>query len=188
VLKKKPFLLLFLIIFSLFFCSVGIDAKKALIKDVMITNDVSHLLLYARVSGCFTEKIDRAVYAGVPTTFTILVDVFREDDGQPDKRLSRIKVQHTIKYDNIKKIFNVSVDGQKSWVSFTNYNHAKQMMADINALPVMVLNKLDKNHFYYLKLKVELRKVKLPLHLEYLLFFVSFWDIETDWHVERFFY
>ena len=36
----------------------------------------------------------------------------------------------------------------------------------------------------YLRIKTELEPVKLPLHLEYLMFFVSLWDFETDWHVE----
>jgi len=36
----------------------------------------------------------------------------------------------------------------------------------------------------YLRIKAELDPIKLPLHLEYLFFFVSLWDFETDWHVE----
>jgi hypothetical protein len=154
----------------------------------MVTNDPVHLILYARVSGCFTEKIEKAVFAGVPTTFTILVDLFKEYPWRPDEKLSSVRVQHTIKYDNVKKVFNVSVDDQKSWVGFSTFNNAKQMMTDVNALSVTKLSNLDKNNYYYLKLKVELRKIRLPLHLEYLFFFVSFWDVETDWHVERFFY
>jgi hypothetical protein len=159
-----------------------------MIKDIIVTNDPIHLLLYARASGCFTEKIEKAVFAGVPTTFTILVDLFKEHPRRPDEKLLSMKVQHTIKYDNVKKIFNVSVDDQKNWTSFSNFNNAKQMMTDVNALPVTALSKLDKNNYYYVKLKVEIRKIRLPLHLEYLFFFLSFWDVETDWSAERFFY
>ena len=186
--NKKPYLLTYLMIFCLFFCPFELNAKKALIKDIMVTNDPVHLLLYARMSGCFTEKIDKAVFAGVPTTLTVFVDLFKENSGRRDEKLSGLKVQHTIKYDNVKKIFNVSVNNQKNWVSFSNFNNAKQMMSDVNALPVTALSKLAKNNYYYLKLKVEVRKIRLPLHLEYLFFFVSFWDVETDWYVERFFY
>ena len=188
MLNKKPYLLTYIIVFCLFFFPFELHAKKAVIKDIIVTNDTIYLLLYARMSGCFTEKIEKAIFAGVPTTFTVLVDLFKEHPWQPDENLSSLKIQHTIKYDNVKKIFNVSVDDQKNWVGFSDFNNAKQMMADINALPVAVLKNLGKNNYYYLKLKGELRKVRLPLHLEYLFFFVSFWDIETDWYVERFFY
>jgi hypothetical protein len=36
----------------------------------------------------------------------------------------------------------------------------------------------------YFQIKAELDPVRLPLHLEYLFFFVSLWDFETDWHHE----
>jgi hypothetical protein len=188
VLHKKPYLLTYILVLFLFLFSVELHAKKAEIKDIMITNDPVHLLLYARMSNCFTEDIEAAVLAGVPTTFTFSVDLFKERSWRWDENLISLKIQHTIKYDNVKKIFNVSIDGQKNWVNFSGFNNAKQMMADINAFPVTILKNLDKNNHYYVKLKGQLRKVRLPFHLEYLFFFVSLWDIETDWYIERFFY
>ena len=36
--------------------------------------------------------------------------------------------------------------------------------------------------------KAELEKVRLPLYLHYVLFFVSLWDFETDWFTIDFIY
>jgi len=36
----------------------------------------------------------------------------------------------------------------------------------------------------YLRIKAALDPVRLPLHSEYLFFFVSLWDFKTDWHIE----
>ena len=35
---------------------------------------------------------------------------------------------------------------------------------------------------YRLRVKAELNKVRLPFYLHYVLFFVSLWDFETEWH------
>jgi len=39
-----------------------------------------------------------------------------------------------------------------------------------------------------LRVKAELEKVRLPLYLHYVLFFVSLWDFETDWYTVDFIY
>jgi hypothetical protein len=41
---------------------------------------------------------------------------------------------------------------------------------------------------YYLKMRVKIDKVRLPLHMEYVFFFVSFWDFETAWYKQSFSY
>jgi hypothetical protein len=61
-------------------------------------------------------------------------------------------------------------------------------MADLNGVPIVPLKALRKNASYYVQSKVKLDKVRLPLHLEYLFFFVSLWDFETDWFREGFSY
>ena len=45
-----------------------------------------------------------------------------------------------------------------------------------------------KNKTYYILIKAKLERVKLPFSMEYLFFFVSLWDFETDWYREGFFY
>ena len=50
------------------------------------------------------------------------------------------------------------------------------------------LKALKRNEYYYVQIKAKLDKVRLPLHMEYVFFFVSLWDFETDWYREGFFY
>jgi hypothetical protein len=37
-------------------------------------------------------------------------------------------------------------------------------------------------------IKVKMDKVRLPLRMEYVFFFVSFWDFETAWNRQNFSY
>jgi hypothetical protein len=186
MLIHKPFLVICLLGLSLFLVPPSLHAGKATIKDILVTTDKTNLLLYARVTDCFSAEIEDAILAGVPTTFTFMINLYMERSWLPDKKLKSIKISHTIKYDNVKKNFSVSVDNQKTWENFSDFDSAKQMMADINAAPLEDIHALKKNVYYFVKLKATLDQIRLPLHLEYLFFFVSVLDFETDWRQERF--
>jgi len=163
-------------------------AEKAAIRDFLVTNNESHLLVYARVIDCFTARMEAAILAGVPTTFTFIIDLFRERPWWPDRKLIRLTVRHMIKYDNVKKIFHVSFDGNREHSVFQDFDSAKRAMADLSGVPVVPLETLKSNEYYEIDIKAKLDKVRLPLHLEVVFFFVSLWDFETDWYRERFFY
>ena len=159
-----------------------------MIRDLLVTNNASHLLVYARVTNCFTKEIEAAILAGVPTAFTFILELFQERSGWLDKKLIRTTRRHTIKYDNVKKLFHVSADGEKEATAFQDFESAKRAMADLNGVSLFPLKALKRNAHYYVRSKAQLDKVRLPLHLEYLFFFVSLWDFETDWYREGFSY
>ncbi|MCE5284051.1 MAG: DUF4390 domain-containing protein [Deltaproteobacteria bacterium] len=185
--KRSYFAFLLFMMTCLPSCSL-LHAEDAEIRDLLVTNNATHVLLYARVTNCFTKEIEAAILAGVPTTFTFVVDLFEERPRWFDKRLVRLTVQHTIKYDNVKKLFTVSSDGEKEPASFQDYESAKRAMTDLNGVPVALLTTLKKGESYYVQVKAKLDKVRLPLHMEYIFFFVSLWDFETDWYREGFYY
>lgn len=189
ILHRLIFLILSgLIVFAPFVFTPRLFAENAGIRDLFVSNDANHLLVYARLTNSFTKEIEEAILAGVPTTFTILLDLYQERSYWMDKRLVRTTISHTIKYDNVKKLFLVSINGEREATAFPDFEVAKRAMADLNGVPIAQLNTLKRNEYYYIQIKAKLDKVRLPLHLEYVFFFVSLWDFETDWYRERFFY
>ena len=59
-------------------------------------------------------------------------------------------------------------------------------MSTVEKLPIIPTCWLRKDQEYYLKVKAELSKVRLPLFFRYILFWVSLWDFETDWETVQF--
>ena len=173
------FLLLFLC------CPLLSEGREAKFVDLLITNNTDNVLVYARVTNCFTKTMESAILAGVPTTFTFLLDFYQEESYWPDKRLVRRIVKNTIKYDNVKKIFHVSSTDSEETAVFQTFDNAKAAMAELNGVAVIPLHVLANGRSYYFRVKAQLDKVRLPLHMEYLFFFVSLWDFETDWHMQR---
>ncbi len=187
---RKIFLfVLFLESFFLLFSPVksfGIEAK---ITDFLITGASGNVLIYFRVKNCFTMKMEEAIHAGIPTTFTFIAELYEERENNFDKLESSYEVRHTVKYDNIKKFFYVTYteEGKKP-EQFTYMSKAKTAMSELNGFAVIPLKQLVRDKRYYVRVKVKLDKVRLPLHLEYIFFFLSLWDFETDWYRQDFIY
>ncbi len=65
-----------------------ISAQTRAAISCFVTNDATHVLVYARVTNCFTKDMEAAILAGVPTTFTFLVDLYQERRYWLDKRIT----------------------------------------------------------------------------------------------------
>ncbi len=65
---------------------------------------------------------------------------------------------------------------------------ARSLMTEVDNLKILPLDQLVKGDKYQLRIKAKLDKVTLPLSLHYVLFFVSFWDFETNWYLINFTY
>ena len=186
--KTTTYLIICLFLVLCSSLSLPLQAENARIGDLLVTNNASHVLVYARVTNCFTKDMEAAILAGVPTTFTFFVELHQERSRWLDKKIASIVIRHTIKYDNVRRLFYLTADGDGEPSSFQDFESAKRAMADLNGVAMTPLKSLKKNEYYYVLLKAKLDKVRLPLHMEYVFFFVSFWDFETGWARERFFY
>ena len=174
-----PAVLLVCYFFAVFpFSSYGRVAK---IRDLLINRDADHILVYAMVTDCFTGEMEAAIMAGAPTMFTFMIDLYEKRSYWFDRRLAAVAIKHTIKYDIAKKTFFVSSNGGHEPAGFQDLDSAKRAMAELNGVAVAPVKILKKDRSYYIRMKAKLDKIRLPMHMEYVFFFVSLWDFETDW-------
>lgn len=155
--------------------------QQAQIVDAAATRQGNDWVVSFHVAGSFTPKMEDAVMSGIPTTFTYYFALYRQINGWADERLFAWKVQRTIRYDNLKKLFFVVLDNEGDQTSFGNLEDAKEAMVTFKNKPVVVAGSLSVRQVYYLKVKAELDPVKLPIVLSELFFFVSLWDFKTPW-------
>ena len=157
-------------------------SRDARISDIVVTTSGEHVRVYARGTNCFTKRMESAILAGVPTTFTFLLDLYQERENWIDKKISSIVVKQTIKYNNVKKNFYISSMGSQEELEFQEFDGAKKAMSELDGVIVASVRDLQKDKSYYVMIKVKLDTIQLPMHMEYILFFVSLWDFETDWY------
>ncbi len=177
------------IIFLVLLNSVTGYTAEAKLTDIIVTNTRDDLLLYLAVDGAFRPEMEEAVLSGVPTTFSFFISLHKHRSFWFDKKLIDLTVTHTIKFDRLKNKFSITRSWEKTPPTVTgSFDHAKELMTHVDSLKVIPLNKLVKGQQYQIRTKAELNKLKLPLYLHYVLFFVSLWDFETDWYTVDFIY
>jgi len=164
-------------------------AKKAGIADIMLDTTRDHLLIHFNVTNCFTAEIEKAIQNGINTTFTFFIKLYEVMDFQLDKKIVTIRVSHDIQYDSLKKVYVVVLSKKdKKEVIVKDFDDAKKLMSKIGGLKVIELSSLEKGKRYQVRMMAELDKIKLPLYLHNVLFFLSLWDFETDWYAVDFKY
>ena len=180
-----PFLLLCLLWSS----PSPLRAAEATLSDIIVTNTQEDLLVFFDIQGCFTREMEEAILNGIPATFTIIIRLYKTRTLWFDGSISSLKLEHTIKYDSLKNEFRVSrSEDNHNELVFKEFDKAKKAMAEISNIEVVPLKELQRKSKYQLRVKAELEKVRLPLYLHYVLFFVTLWDFETDWYTVDFTY
>jgi hypothetical protein len=164
-------------------------AQEARLTNITVSNTRDDLLLYLNLEGAFSEKLNKAILSGVPATFFFLTKLNRVRNIWVDQEIADITVTHIIKYENLKKEFIVRRSWKNSEPEVTkSFSEAQKWMTEVNSLKIIPLGQLEKGQQYQLKIKAEVSKQTLPFYLHYVLFFVSLWDIETDWYTIDFIY
>lgn len=174
-----------LVVFLIFCISpkLSLAKKEAHLSDIIVTNTRDHLLVYFNVKDCFTEEMNRAILNGIPTKFTFIVKLYEVKNAWFDRKIVDIKLTHNIEYNTLKNEFNLFLPEQNNKkIKTKDFDEAKKLMADVVAVKVGRLDKLKRGLHYQLRMKAELDKIELPFYLNYVLFFLSLWDFETDWY------
>ena len=164
-------------------------AQNASLANITVSNTHDHLLLYVNLEGAFDEKVKKAILSGAPASFSFLAKLNKVRDIWLDEAVADITVTHTILYDNLKKEFIVRRSWRNNEPEVTkSFAEAQNWMTEVNSLKILPLSLLEKGQQYQLRTKAEVSKQTLPFYLHYVLFFVSLWDIETDWYTIDFIY
>jgi Domain of unknown function (DUF4390) len=163
--------------------------QDARLENIIVTNTRDNLLLYLTAKDAFSPKIIKAIQSGVPVTFTYHIKLYHVRGFWFDKKIAELRVTHTLKYDNLKKEYMLT----RSWednrpLIVKTLDEAQKLMTEVDSLNVVPLKRLEKGQQYQIQAKAELNKMTLPFYLHYVLFFVSFWDTETDWYTIDFIY
>lgn len=187
--KNKKTGLLIMILWFILHGPIPVLAEQAYISDVVVTNTRDDLLVYFSVYDCFTEDLKDAIQSGIETTFTFFIKLYRKSEAMWDTKIIDMEVQHSIRYDTLKQVYDVRLSEQDNEVkTVKSFEEAQKLMAEVVSLKIMPLENLEKGARYQLRIMAELDKIKLPLYLHHVLFFLSLWDFETDWYTIDFRY
>ncbi|MCI5130804.1 MAG: DUF4390 domain-containing protein [Candidatus Electrothrix sp. EH2] len=181
---------LFCLFFSLpvFSASQSQAKQEPIIDEIVISATGGHLLLFATVRHCFTDKMLEGVRNGIPLTFRFDIRLHKIRKNWFDAELAEHKINHTLSYDALKEEYQVAFAEKNRPEQSKSLEEAKEMMADINGLKLLPLNELIIGSRYSLKIKATLVENTLPFSMHSIIPFTSLWNFETDWRIVEFRY
>ncbi len=164
-------------------------AEDAHLTDIVVTFNNDQLLVYFNVKDCFTEDLNKAIESGINTTFTFFITLYEVRDFQWDRNMADLRVKHDITYDNLKEVYRIKLSERNNkMIPVKDFHEAKSLMSKIVGLKITNLQNLQKGNRYRVCMMAELDKIRLPFYLDYVLFFLSLWDFETEWYEIHFTY
>jgi hypothetical protein len=158
--------------------------QKASIKDIQVTRASEVWKVSFDVDNCFTEKMEEAIQSGIRTTFTFYINLYQKRSWWKDRNLASVEFRHTVQYHPIQKVYQIKLGEDLSPLAASSLEEAKKLMAKVKEFKIRSSSPFEPGVPAYFRIKAELDPVRLPLHLEYLFFFVSLWDFETDWVIK----
>jgi hypothetical protein len=158
--------------------------EEASIKGVSVQGANGGWKVSFFVENSFTEKMDEAFQTGMKTVFTFHLNLYQRRKWWRDRKLGSMEFHHSIQYDPIRAEYHVTLEENGSSQVTSDLEEGKRWMVKVKDVELQSSSKMKPGIPIELRIKAELNPVKLPFHLEYLFFFVSLWDFETDWHVE----
>jgi len=139
--------------------------------------------MHARLVDGFTDSIQEAIESGVAMTFTYQIELRQESAVLRDSLVSSNTVQHTIKYDSLKKVYRFSEFGKgvKRKIITRNKENYQKRMLTLENIPIASIRRLDPSERYYIRVKADIETDRLWFPFNYLFFFLPFNDFNASW-------
>lgn len=166
--------------------TVGSTAESdinASFKELTATTSETHLIVFGVLQNSFNAEMIETLHSGIPIRFSFFMELDKVTENWPEEHISTVNFQHIMTFDTLKESYKVTLEEDNNKVvSFRSLFEAQKMINEINGAKVVELKQLIPNNRYRLKIRAELYRKTLPLSLHSIFPFLTWWDIETDWH------
>ena len=157
--------------------------------DIIVTTSDTHLLLFGELRNSLTEEMLDGLHSGIPVQFSFFVELKKSVPNWVDDELVSTTFTHTLSFDTLKEVYVVQTE-ESSKKKYTTpvLEDAVRLVNEVNGLKIIELSALEPEKTYRLRIKADLHKKSLPLSLQNVIPFVSWWDYKTDWYTVEFIY
>ncbi|OGW01721.1 MAG: hypothetical protein A3D20_07975 [Nitrospinae bacterium RIFCSPHIGHO2_02_FULL_39_82] len=168
-------------------------ASGPFIGDISVIKSSENIAFSARLKGGITKDIVEIINSGAPTTFTYYIQLVRHRSGWFDSVEYSKTIKRSVKYNVLTKEYKFGEDVEDSIPQANKKNNVekvtkdfdelKKWLANLESISLIPSKQIAAGDKYYISIKADLKTISLWFPFNYILFFVSFWDITTDWEV-----
>lgn len=157
--------------------------REARIEEVTVRRGAqSDLVVGFRVQGALDQRVADTLESGLPVRFTYWLRVVRPRGLLTDVPVAERKIVRVLEKDNLKDRFRLVYQEDGRTEDVESLPAAVEAMARVEGVSVLPLDALAGAGALQLRIKAQLQEFLLPFRLHYLLPFVAYWDVETDWY------
>ncbi|HLG23282.1 MAG TPA: DUF4390 domain-containing protein [Candidatus Manganitrophaceae bacterium] len=184
--KIGPLLLVFhaLVFFQLGAApSPALAAGKERIQNVTAEIVEEEITVSAELVQGFYPEIVTDIQNGIPKDFYYYLLLKRKQKNWFDEEIVSKTIRYTVKYDTLKKQYAViRVEGEKVAESLLeDFESMRRLISKIDHVKIAPVRLLKSRQRYYVSVKAQMKAAKLPLYLDYFLFFIPFLELDTPW-------
>ena len=164
-------------------------AQEIKLAKLDIFNNRNDLQVYVNLQGAFPDKIKEYILIGLPASISFYITLYKVRDMWIDKKISDLKITHTINYNALKKEFVI----RRSWEienlrATKSFIEAQQLMSKVDPIKLVSLSRLDKDRKYQIRVKAEVSKNTQSSYLPNVHYYSSKWNLETQLYTIDFIY
>jgi hypothetical protein len=157
--------------------------RKAAFKELTATTSETHLIVFALLQNSFNTEMIETLHSGIPLRFSFFIEFTKITENWPEEQVASLNFQHIMSFDTLKETYKVTLEEENYRVlSFRSLFDAQKTMNEVNGLRVVELQQLIPENRYRLRIRAELYRKTLPMSLHSIFPFLTWWDVETDWH------
>jgi len=157
---------------------------KEVQKEIKAIKDQETIIMDATLEGAFSPDITEAISSGAPTRFRFLIRLMKKRSFWADKKVKEFTLHHTVIYDVLKKEYLSTrsySEGSEENFTTESWNEMVHWMSELKSVPLDVPELKNKQGKYYINIRAEMKCIKIPFPLNYLLAFVALWNFDTPW-------
>lgn len=183
-------LLLCLILASNTICfSATEKVSRVKIRELTATTSETYLIVFGTLENSFTTEMIEILHSGIPLRFSFFLELYKTTENWPDEQIAAKMFHHIMTFDTLKENYKVTLEEENNKaLNFSSLFEAQKVINEINGARLVELSQLIPDNRYTLKVRAEIYQKTLPLSLNKVLPFLSWGDIETDWHTIEFNY
>ena len=156
---------------------------EAYIADVRLTRgQAQDLVLAFRVQQAMDQRVIETLESGLAVRFTYWVRVQSPRPLFPDENLVDLKLERVLEKDNLKDRYRLTMAEGGPPRDVAELAEAVAVMSRVEGVSLLPLTVLESRRPLFLRVRARLQRFEMPFRLHYVLPFVSYLDVGTDWY------
>jgi hypothetical protein len=153
------------------------------IDRVTVTPKDGRLYVSAALVPGLPSGTDEDLRKGLPKDLYYYLVLKRRQKNWFDEEVVAVTVKYSLKYDLLKQeyVVSVRVPSGTTRTVVRDFAAARDLVSRVDQVPVAEVRQLSRRKTYVVSVKAEMKAPKMPLYLDYFLFFIPFLDVATEW-------